>query len=428
MHIERGEYALRTYRSLVAALIALAIGVIASASAVADSYVETAGKNAAASLVWEDPSVHLLSSDEVNNLKMLIQANTGKPVFVAIMDSSKVGKDNSVLPKDLHASAGLNGVYVAMTAKTFRAAAYGVPSQVAQQAPTIATSLVKSIGKPNYQLVEQYVMQVRAIQVPVSTTNGSSPQATPAEDSGFPWFWVILGLVVLILLVILAVFISRSRKKKQEQEKEKATARAAQFAAYEAPEGSSFGGSAQRRTPRRSTVQDADYDQPAASQPPRPALQQSVTNNHYFGGGYYGGMYYAPGYYPTSDPFWNYLMFETLINHDQHSYDGGDYGEGYRDGQRESQSSGSQPSGSGSGWSDDSWKGVDDSPTSGGGDFTESNDSSSSGGSGGYTPPTYTAPTPSYDPSPSWSTPDPTPSWSTPDPSSSPSSGGGDFS
>lgn len=55
-----------------------------------------------------------------------------------------------------------------------------------------------------------------------------------------------------------------------------------------------------------------------------PATQQSATNNNYFGGGYYQGAYYGPGYY--SDPFWNYMIMDSLLDHSQSSYDNGNYG------------------------------------------------------------------------------------------------------
>lgn len=98
---------------------------------------------------------------------------------------------------------------------------------------------------------------------------------------------------------------------------------------------------------------------------------QTTTNTNYFGGGYYGGMYYGPGYY--SDPFWNYMMMDSLLDHDQQAYDNGDHGN--YDDQPDTSNSGSY-----GGTDGGDWDTPDTSPSySGGGDW-----GSSSSDSGGY--------------------------------------------
>jgi len=78
--------------------------------------------------------------------------------------------------------------------------------------------------------------------------------------------------------------------------------------------------------------------------------------DHFYAGGLYNGMYMAPGFY--QDPFWSYVLAEKIF--DDHHDSNGSYADGYRDGEREDQSTGNGA--------------VDTSPTTGnadGGDWAD---------------------------------------------------------
>jgi uncharacterized membrane protein YgcG len=120
----------------------------------------------------------------------------------------------------------------------------------------------------------------------------------------------------------------------------------------------------------------------------QPSTSSSSTTNNYFGGGYYGGNYYGPGYY--NNPFWTYVMMDSLFDHSQYDYDNGNYGSydttDVTDSYNDSGSSGgdwsSSSSDSGGDWSSASSSSdySSSSSDSGGGDFGGGGDSGGGGG------------------------------------------------
>lgn len=170
-----------------------------------------------------------------------------------------------------------------------------------------------------------YYSEIRACQC-VSTSSSfilyTVRQALPTLEGGFPVKGILI-IVLLMVVVILAVIVILRRKGGSSEDRARQSYRSPSGATSGAPSGGVRARDPQGRTVYVDNTRYIPVPVPTGAAP------------HYYGGGMYGGYYYAPGYY--SDPFWNYVMMDAIIDenqeafeeHEEQNFD--DQGNGYGD-------------------------------------------------------------------------------------------------
>lgn len=309
---------IRTFvRILLAAFLLLAVSV----PAFADTYLDNTARTMQASgqHVWQDPAMHIITDAQVAELENKIVAS-GKPVYVAVVDQAKLSStDSNTYPVMFHDAMKRDGAYVVVGLKAFRAAGFNTSQSVASSVPSLATAAfnaakARGATQPDMQAIDQLVTGIVALDFTKSAVPPAQAPAapnTPSKQSGdISWlWWLLIPVMVIVLLVIF--FWKRSKRRKEEDEAAKATYTA--YPHYEAPRDGS-GRNVRSFVDARSAKPGTRY-----------AVHNSYSDSHphYWAGGMYGGRSYGPGYY--SDPFWNYIMLDTILDHHDHSYGHGGY-------------------------------------------------------------------------------------------------------
>ncbi len=383
--------------AILAAVFVLSLSIVAGAStAHADDYFTNVatwlenGHN-----VYEDVSaVPHITDGQVQKLEdEIASTQTQTSIYLVLVSDDKTsGIAASELPARVHNALDAKGVYAVSSKYGFYAQAFDVPKEVADNAPRLAydaanDKTTRSNGEVvPYKVFSTYVHSVDAIHVshPAARNHSSAhaarPMVTTADSSnGHIWLLVTVGVIVLIVLALILTWIFASKRDDDYD--------AAYYGDMPRDNGPdqvdrSYNsnddyGNGPQDTPRR-TATGNDRPTGWSSQPQvqqhQPQLVQSTNNNLYFGGGWSGGVFYGPGYY--SDPFWNFMVMESLLDHNQGVFDRDGYNQGFTDGVRHEDSSGGQTDQTSTSDSSggDSW----------GGTSSDSSDTSSSDSGGGY--------------------------------------------
>lgn len=379
----------------LATLVALILGM---ASAQASSYWDSVAQGMGDSHVWQDANVQVLTASQVNTLKSQVN-QLGKPIFIVVVDQSKAGDATADYPTKLQNATGKSGVMVVVGTKSFRAQGFQTSQQVADQAPVVATAVVKDAkarGKkgPDYETVVNFVNDMSGLNwtTKVSSSNSSAQNASGTSTSSTAWIWyLVLGLFLLCALGIVLTIILRNRSSRNDDEADYTDRRPRYVSRPTDAAMNDHTGYADSEDDFGLPHDDPNAYVPLR-EPARTGLRgqndyeahhsttRTTVNNHYYG----GNSVYPSGYY--SDSFWNAYLMSSLINNNG----GGSYNQGYRDGERQDNSgSSSSPTPDNSSNADDT--GTYDSGSSGGGDWADtssnssgSDDSSSSSGGGGF--------------------------------------------
>lgn len=398
---------MRMFKSLLVAMLSFAAVMSGASLASADAvYWQQMAKSLNGRHVYQDPSVQVLTPQQVQAFDDLI-AQSAKPIYVVVVNQDQAGKDTNAYPMLMHEAFGQSGAYAVVGPKTFKASAFDVPNRnissgVTQAASdSFAAAKARGAKGADAQLVKDWVEKVAQMDWTMENGQPAPPAPTPmsdgnpsatASDSGGMSGWLIALLVALGLGgVASAVYYFVSRKGRKDDMASSYTP-GAYRSSQDYPTTSSYDSTPTYQQPPTYSSPTSVSDDEPAHKVPRSTKHKTKKHNHYFGGGYTSsGQYYPPGYYSSADPFWTYLMWSELLHHSQSDYDAG-----YRDGQQAADRDDS--SSSGGGWSSslhDSESSGYSSGSSGGGDFdlsSDDNDKSSSSSSGySWSTPTYSS-------------------------------------
>lgn len=337
-----------------------------------------------------------ISGDDAKALEDQIN-KTGKPIYITVLPDRVAGEvDNNYdnLPGALGKALGGNAVIGVVAGTHFRAGSSAGVGFGKGQAGEIATRAFNE-NNPGQNggnitpMLRSFVDKTaQAFQKPASgsssTSSSNGGSSTPVDRS---WIWkVILGVVLLLIVVVSAVLFFEARAARKEEEER--AARKRERDREERIVRRARSGSA------KATVHNDDdgveWDAPEAAVARRsfntsyPAPQRTVVINQGYPGynyGYHPG--YGWGYYGYDGGFVNgMLMAEAMHDHHDH-YDHDRHEESHSD------SAPAESHDNGGDWGSSSGSSSSDN----GGDWTSSAPS-----------PSFSPPTPSYDP-PSYSSP-----------------------
>ncbi len=283
---------------------------VVAINAIAASYIDQVASQLNDRYAWQDPSVSIVSSSELDQIESKIQSS-GKPIYVAIVDQSKMpSTDSKTYPSSLYGAMGRSGVYIVIGVKAFRAASFETSNEVAKRTPEIATiafnnAKMRGATKPDFRAIDELVSGIIPLDFTIPASGPTIP--APAQDNralDLSWLWWMLAIVFVGGVIAALVYYIRAKREKERLE-EKQRLREEAMAERQREQEKEF----VNYTPPQDSPSPEDLAE-ANEQKSTARKRKSNKNPHYWSGGYSNGNYYPAGYYP--DRFWEGYVIGSM--------------------------------------------------------------------------------------------------------------------